>query len=291
MTSPLSPEEHAEAVARQSEPNCVAIFSGGMDSTVLVHKLLAEGHTPHLVSFNYGQRHVKELHCATNTALKLGLKHDVVDLTGLTRLISNSALTSPRIKFGQAVDEIEVPEGHYAEDNMKKTVVPNRNMIMLSIAAGIAVNNGYDFVATGVHAGDHFVYPDCRPNFIRAANAAIVYGNEGFGSIPKHEDCQMAIDFVVAPFLCWPKEAIAYEGFKLDVPFEDTWSCYKGGEKHCGKCGTCVERLEAIHEAAQRHMRSGEPDKVRINPANGFPDFTHYEDTTFWKDAIASAKK
>jgi 7-cyano-7-deazaguanine synthase len=271
----------------------IAIFSGGMDSTVLVYKLLEEGHVPHLLSFNYGQRHSKELLSAEIIAYELKLQHDIVDLTGLTHLINNSALTSPRFEIelqdgsplglsGHIGKMIEVPEGHYAEDNMKKTVVPNRNMIMLSIAAGVAVNNSYKFVATGVHAGDHFVYPDCRPKFIRAADAAIVYGNEGFGPIPKQQLGSFTDKFIEAPFLNVSKEDIAYLGLKFKVPFHLTWSCYKGGDKHCGKCGTCVERLEAIDGAQKRYHQE--------HQTYGPVDRTDYEDTEFWKEAVANAR-
>jgi 7-cyano-7-deazaguanine synthase len=137
-------------------PDSCAIFSGGLDSTVLVYDMLEEGYTPHLLSFDYGQRHNKELTFAKATAQKLDLRHDIINLRELTHLISNSALTSGT---STGDNRIEVPEGHYAEDNMKATVVPNRNMIMLSIACGIAVNNKYRTVGTGVHGGDHFIYP------------------------------------------------------------------------------------------------------------------------------------
>jgi 7-cyano-7-deazaguanine synthase len=271
----------------------IAIFSGGMDSTVLVYKLLDEGHVPHLLSFNYGQRHSKELLSAEIIAYELKLQHDIVDLTGLTHLISNSALTAPTgVQFSEVgheveVPTIEVPEGHYAEDNMKKTVVPNRNMIMLSIAAGVAVNNSYKFVATGVHAGDHFVYPDCRPEFIWSCNETIVSGNEGFGNIPKHDEAELAAGkpfyrIIEAPFLNVSKEDIAYLGLKFKVPFHLTWSCYKGGDKHCGKCGTCVERLEAIDGAQKRYHQE--------HQTYGPVDRTDYEDTEFWKEAVANAR-
>jgi len=269
---------------KATESDCVAIFSGGLDSTTLVYQLLNDGLTPHLISFNYGQRHFRELTFAGATAHKLGLRWDLVDLTGITHLISNSALTSD-YKEAEGNDIIDVPEGHYAEDNMKKTVVPNRNMIMLSIAAGVAVNNSYQFIATGVHAGDHFVYPDCRPGFIQAANAAVVLGNAGFGLL--QTDDPMDIEdvhqgFILAPFLRASKADIAYEALKLGVPLEDTWSCYKGGEKHCGKCGTCVERLEAIHDAEQKY--NGD----KIDTGLQVWDKTEYEDKNFWRQAVAS---
>jgi 7-cyano-7-deazaguanine synthase len=248
---------------------------------------------PHLLSFDYGQRHKKELQYAGETAFKLGLRHDIVDLTGLTRLISNSSLTSQPdtiVRTGaqdyevQKNEEfIDVPEGHYAEDNMKLTVVPNRNMIMLSIAAGVAVNNSYKCVATGVHAGDHFVYPDCRPKFMQLIDAAILAGNEGFGPFENNKlEYTQLRSFLYTPFMHATKTDIAQRAFELEVPLADTWSCYKGGEIHCGRCGTCVERLEAIHDAALALYGEKAADM-------GFFDPTKYEDTEFWKTVVANA--
>lgn len=277
--------------------DCVAIFSGGLDSTTLVYALLADGYTPHLISFNYGQRHSKELEYAKRTAGKLGLRHDIVDLTGITHLISNSALTSQPDKIVRTGAQdfelqenenfIEVPEGHYAEDNMKLTVVPNRNMIMLSIAAGIAVNNSYQFIATGVHAGDHHIYPDCRPEFIYNLARALYEGNQGFAVWNQggHGTAEDEGGIIRAPFLYATKTDIAFKAFELDVPIELTWSCYKGGEKHCGKCGTCVERLEAIDEAAQRYMATHETYMYES------VDKTEYEHKDFWRQAVASKKE
>jgi 7-cyano-7-deazaguanine synthase len=253
----------------------IAIVSGGLDSVTLVYDLLSRGHVPHLLSFNYGQKHSKELTFASKAAEKFELKHDIVDLSGLTALISNSSLTS----------EQAVPDGHYAEENMKQTVVPNRNMIMLSIAAGVAVNNSYNYVATGVHSGDHFIYPDCRPDFIIAANAAIVRGNAGFGGV--HDWNQFPQnqpqEFVKAPFLFFSKADIATLALRLGVPLHETWSCYKGGDKHCGKCGTCVERLEAISIAMQR-------EGVSSNWKD-FQDQTEYEDAEYWKGVVPASDK
>lgn len=265
----------------------VAIFSGGLDSTTLVYDLLNANRVPHLISFNYGQRHKKELDYAKLTADMLGLRHDIIDLSGITHLISNSALTSPDFipteTQGVFKDGIAVPEGHYAEDNMKATVVPNRNMMMISIASAVAVNNNYQGVFTGVHAGDHFVYPDCRPRFINAVNAAVVLGNAGFGPIPEQPDNVYPSDFVRAPFSNWSKADIAYRALELQMPFESTWSCYKGGEMHCGKCGTCVERLEAIDQASVRwHNTHGS--------SYGPVDRTDYDDPTYWREAIANAR-
>jgi len=291
-----------------SNPNCVAIFSGGLDSTTLVYYLLKEGYTPHLVSFNYGQRHIKELDYAKITAKNLRLRHDIIDLSRITHLISNSALTAkehvdhaflpmikdpnkcfkclePKEEHFSPYRDIEVPDGHYAEETMKLTVVPNRNMIMLSIAAGIVVSNKYGFVATGVHAGDHFIYPDCRPAFINAMREALVIANDGFHNFT--EDPELGVpDPIVAPFINGSKADIAYQAIELHVPFHLTWSCYKGSFTHCGRCGTCVERLEAIDEATRKYESL--PDDEG-NQRVAF-DLTEYEDTEYWKQAVREAK-
>jgi 7-cyano-7-deazaguanine synthase len=285
----------------------VAIVSGGLDSTVLVYDMISQGYTPHMLSFNYGQRHNKELRFAEYTATKLGLQHDIVDLTGLTKLISNSALTSrpstvskhdngfraPEVVAELEADDptvIEVPEGHYAEDSMKATVVPNRNMIMLSIAGGVAVNNKYRTIGTGVHGGDHFIYPDCRPPFIFSVGQALLQGNEGFHNfnvahlgepiiLGGRAFTTTALP-IFTPYLNGSKADIAYRGIQLNVPFEETWSCYKGEDKHCGRCGTCVERLEAIDAAEQRWF-----SRFKGKLGEGY-DKTVYADDTFWKRAV-----
>jgi len=276
------------------ECDSVAIVSGGLDSITLTYDLVHQGYTPHLLSFNYGQRHKKELTFAGEAAKYFGLKWDVVDLQGLTHLISNSALTSPAStpgnpghkydaqghKIGEFKD-IEVPDGHYAEDNMAATVVPNRNMIMLSIAAGVAVNYGYQIIGTGVHAGDHAVYPDCRPEFITSVAQTIGAATQGFGNWRKLEEDDGAVATVLAPYLYWSKAEIAAQAFRLGVPLHKTWSCYKGGENHCGRCGTCVERLEAI-DIAKMRMVELYPETETV-----WSDATVYDDTEFWKNEIA----
>lgn len=207
--------------------NIVTIVSGGMDSVTLAHSLADLGHRQHLVSFNYGQRHGVELMFARLCAQRLGVEHTTIDLP-ITDLIGTSALTDPNVA---------VPDGHYAEDTMRATVVPNRNMMMLAVAGAVAVAEQAAAVAIGVHGGDHFVYPDCRPAFIAAAETALQLGNEGFA----HPGFR-----ILAPFLDRTKADIVTEGHVIGVRWIDTWSCYKGGTVHCGACGTCFERREAF---------------------------------------------
>lgn len=205
----------------------IAIVSGGLDSVTLAYLLHAQGYSLHLLSFNYGQRHKKELLYAKQCAKKLQARHDVIDLSSLAQHLKGSALT----------DDIEVPDGHYADESMAITVVPNRNAIMLSIAYGIAVSEQAELVSIGVHGGDHFIYPDCRPDFITSFDTMQKHAVQGYGNIKLHLD---------APFLHLGKHQIVRLGHELNVPFEDTWSCYKGEENHCGLCGTCNERREAF---------------------------------------------
>jgi 7-cyano-7-deazaguanine synthase len=233
----------------RNQPKALVVSSGGLDSTVAIYDMLDQGCEVATVSFDYGQRHKKELNFASATATRLGLRHHLVDLSGISSVLAESG--SSLVSAAE-----EVPEGHYAEDNMKKTVVPNRNMMMLSVAGSIAVATNCNFIVTGVHAGDHAVYPDCRPQFINLVSDALVQGNAGFGDMRG----------VLAPYVHMSKTEIAHKGMQLKVPFEETWSCYKGGELHCGKCGTCVERLEAVHEAG----------------ADDY-DMTRYADWDFWR--------
>lgn len=220
----------------------VAIVSGGLDSVTLAHLLHSQGYALHLVAFNYGQRHVKELEFARQCAESLSAEIDVVDISDLKKLLKGSALT----------DDIPVPHGHYAAPDMAITIVPNRNAIMLSIAYGLAVAIEADLVATGVHAGDHPIYPDCRPEFIEAFDAMQRVAVAGCGKPGLR---------LYAPFLSLSKQEIVTLGSDLGVPFMSTWSCYEGGEIHCGLCGTCVERREAFQLASV-------PDPTTYQQAN-----------------------
>ena len=219
---------------------CVAVVSGGLDSAVLAHHLRDEGWSLRLVSFDYGQRHRVELDHATAMAAAMGVDHDVVDLRSVGALLSGSALTD---------DAVEVPDGHYTAESMRTTVVANRNAIFAMVATGVDPEPDGAGPIGDRHAGDHAIYPDCRPPFVAAAEHLAKVANEGFVA----EGFQL-----LAPFLGWSKADIVRRGVELDVDFAGTWSCYKGGAVHCGTCGTCVERVEAFELA-------------------GVPDPTEYE--------------
>jgi 7-cyano-7-deazaguanine synthase len=244
----------------------IAIVSGGLDSTTLLYHLGDMGYDVDALSFNYGQRHKKELTYAKATADKLGLRHDVVDLSGLTPLLAESG--------SSLVSGKDVPEGHYAEENMKATIVPNRNMMMLAIAGAIGVARDAEYLAAGVHAGDHYIYPDCRPEFFEDFTWTLHTGNRGVS--------KYTVDCMMTPFIEWSKADIAYRALELGVPLHETWSCYKGGDKHCGRCGTCVERLEAIDEAQKRWVKESDMNQPP-------KDETEYEDREFWKETVANA--
>ena len=205
----------------------IAVVSGGLDSVTLAYWLQSQNYHLHLLGFDYGQRHKRELDCARICAENLSAQLNVIDLSGLKPLLKGSALT----------DDIEMPHGHYAAPAMSATIVPNRNAIFLSIAYAAAVAENAQIVAIGVHGGDHFIYPDCRPDFIQSFAAMQKLAVAGCGDA----DLQL-----LAPFLDKTKSDIVKIGVKLGVPFENTWSCYEGGAVHCGQCGTCIERKEAF---------------------------------------------
>lgn len=228
----------------------LVICSGGLDSVTLAHKVAAEHELLALLSFDYGQRHRKELDFAAKCAAGLGTEHLVMDISAIGALLAGSALTE---------SGIAVPDGHYAEETMKITVVPNRNAIMLAIAYGVAAARGGEAVGAAVHGGDHFIYPDCRPPFLAAFEAMQRHALEGLAEIALY-----------TPFANLSKADIVAQGRDLGVDFAATWSCYRGGERHCGRCGTCVERREAFALA-------------------GVPDPTAYEDGEYWRKAVARA--
>lgn len=202
----------------------VVVYSGGMDSFTVLHKALKEGHEVFALSFNYGQKHNKELECAKQVTSELTVAHKILDIKNISSLFTSSSLVS---------NEIAVPEGHYQAENMKSTVVPNRNMILLSLAIGYAVNIEASEVWYGAHSGDHVIYPDCRPEFVEIMDRA--------SKIANFEPVK-----VFAPYLNSDKIGILKDGFAMGLDYSKTWTCYKGLEKACGKCGSCVERLEAF---------------------------------------------
>ncbi|MGF1529872.1 MAG: 7-cyano-7-deazaguanine synthase QueC [Puniceicoccaceae bacterium] len=221
----------------------LVVFSGGLDSTVLLYHLLAEGKQVSSLSVDYGQRHQVELSRARMIAENAGVPWDCVDFSTLGSLLGKSSLVDR---------SVEVPEGHYEDESMKLTVVPNRNMILIALATARAIAIGANEVAYGAHAGDHAIYPDCRPAFAEAMDAAVRLAD--FNEVRLYR-----------PFIGLSKAEIVTRGAELGVPFEDTWSCYKGGAVHCGRCGTCVERREAFQIA-------GVPDPTPY--AEGAPDLS-----------------
>ncbi len=203
--------------------DCIIIVSGGMDSVTLMHDY--RDRIALAVTFDYHSRHAEhEIACARWQCQQLGIRHMVLELGFMEQYFRSSLL-----KNGFE----EIPEGHYAEENMKSTVVPFRNGIMLSIVAGLAESEGLQYLLMANHSGDHFVYPDCRPEFVDAMNRAIQAGTTNGVQL-------------LAPYTSWSKRDIALRGQELGIDYSHTYSCYKGGDIHCGKCGTCVERKEAL---------------------------------------------
>lgn len=203
----------------------IIILSGGMDSVTLLH--YRKDRIALAVSFDYGSNHnAREIECARKQCEMLGIEHLVIPLEFMGKYFKSSLLEGAE----------KIPEGHYADDNMKSTVVPFRNGIMLSIACGLAESRGLLHVMMANHGGDHAIYPDCRPEFVASMSDAMRNGTyEG-------------VD-ILAEFTNITKSDIARLGKGLGVDYSLTYSCYKGGEKHCGKCGTCVERKEAMAQA------------------------------------------
>ena len=207
------------------ERDSLIVLSGGMDSVTMLYEYKEQ--IAMAVSFDYGSKHnKKEIPLAEMHCLRLGIRHIIIPLKFMEDYFKSSLLNGGE----------EIPEGHYSADNMKSTVVPFRNGIMLSVACGLAESNGLKKVMLANHGGDHNVYPDCRPEFIEAMSEAMCRGT----------DTNVVI---FAPYTNITKTDIARHGKALGIDYSETWSCYKGGDKHCGKCGTCVERKEALSEA------------------------------------------
>lgn len=225
----------------------VVLLSGGMDSVVALHDAAAGGHTlVAALSFHYGSKHNdREIPMAREQAAALGVPHVTVPLDFIGAHFTSDLLASGG----------EIPKGHYEEETMKKTVVPFRNGILLSIAAGFAESRGAEALVIAAHAGDHAIYPDCREEFMAAMGAAIRLGT--YAGIE-----------VLRPFIAMDKAGIARRGAALGVDFSRTWSCYVGGERHCGECGTCVERREAFLLAGV----SDPTDYVSTTPLPPRPD-------------------
>ncbi len=205
----------------------VVVLSGGLDSAVLLWHLRARGAAARAITVRYGQRHVCEVGCAMRLASAAGVPHDVVDLSDVGAVLPGSALTD---------GAVAVPQGHYEDASMRATVVPNRNMLLLSVALGVAAARGLAGVAYGAHAGDHAIYPDCRREFVERMQAVA-------------RVCHFEPLRIEAPFTAWSKAEIVWRGRELGVPFGLTWTCYEGRARHCGRCGSCTERREAFERA------------------------------------------
>jgi len=220
----------------------VVLLSGGMDSVTALYDSRQQREIAGAVSFHYGSKHNdREIPFAAWHARQLGIRHDVIRLDFINAFFKSDLLQSGG----------EIPKGHYEEESMKKTVVPFRNGIMLSIAAGYAESLEADGLVIAAHAGDHAIYPDCRESFMQAMGHAIRMGT--YAGIE-----------LLRPFIAMTKDAIAARGRELGVDYTQTWSCYVGGETHCGECGTCVERREAF-------LLSGVPDPTTYLSASPLP--------------------
>jgi 7-cyano-7-deazaguanine synthase len=205
---------------------CV-LLSGGMDSVTALHDAARCHEVVAALSFDYGAKHhARELPCAARHAGMLGVAHRIIPLDFIRRHFSSDLLVTGG----------PIPDGHYAAESMKQTVVPFRNGIMLAIAAGYAESRGAEALVIAAHSGDHAIYPDCREEFMRPMSEAITAGT--YAGLR-----------VLRPFIAMDKAAIARRGAELGIDFATTWSCYKGGDLHCGTCGTCVERREAFQLA------------------------------------------
>lgn len=203
----------------------VVLLSGGLDSSTLLYLCERTHDEVRAMTFNYGQRHATELRAARMVADDCGVELTEVNVGQLAILLRGSSQTDPRV---------DVPHGHYADESMRATVVPNRNMMLLAMAGAAAISWEFNAVGYAAHAGDHTIYPDCRPEFIDAMASA-------FRACHYDDGIEL-----VTPFVTSAKHDIVRVALDLGVPYHLTWSCYEGLDIHCGQCGTCVERKEAF---------------------------------------------
>lgn len=201
----------------------IVVYSGGLDSFTLLNEAIRSGKDVFALSFDYGQKHSKELDCVEKFCAQESIDSKIVDVSSIKELFQGSSLT----------DEIDIPKGHYEDDSMKSTVVPNRNMILISLALGYAVTKEAEEVWFGAHAGDHAIYPDCRPEFVEKMDAVARIAN--YSPIA-----------VKAPYIAMSKTEILAIGLNMQLDYGLTWTCYEGKELACGSCGACHERLESF---------------------------------------------
>ena len=201
----------------------IVVYSGGLDSFTLLNEAILSGKDVSALSFDYGQKHKKELHFVEKFCAQESIDSKIVDVSSIKELFQGSSLT----------DEIDIPKGHYEDDSMKSTVVPNRNMILISLALGYAVTKEAEEVWFGAHAGDHAIYPDCRPEFVEKMDAVARIAN--YSPIA-----------VKAPYIAMSKTEILAIGLNMQLDYGLTWTCYEGKELACGSCGACHERLESF---------------------------------------------
>ena len=201
----------------------IVVYSGGLDSFTLLNEAIRSGKDVSALSFDYGQKHNKELHFVEKYCAQESIDSKIVDVSSIKELFQGSSLT----------DEIDIPKGHYEDDSMKSTVVPNRNMILISLALGYAVTKGAEEVWFGAHAGDHAIYPDCRPEFVEKMDSVARIAN--YSPIA-----------IKAPYITMSKTEILAIGLNMQLDYGLTWTCYEGKDLACGSCGACHERLESF---------------------------------------------
>tara|TARA_X000000368_G_scaffold417782_1_gene415172 strand:+ start:256 stop:909 length:654 start_codon:yes stop_codon:yes gene_type:complete len=201
----------------------IVVYSGGLDSFTLLNEAIRSGKDISALSFDYGQKHSKELHCVEKFCTQESIDSKIVDISSIKELFQGSSLT----------DDIDIPKGHYEDDSMKSTVVPNRNMILISLALGYAVTKGAEEVWFGAHAGDHAIYPDCRPEFVEKMDSVARIAN--YSPIA-----------IKAPYITMSKTEILAIGLNMQLDYGLTWTCYEGKDLACGSCGACHERLESF---------------------------------------------